>query len=388
MKKDIDKLLKQALAPTEEPNFWLNQRILNHMKEEEKMNIKKAGRIPAAAIATALVIGAGSISAYAAWRYLTPENITQHMNDNALTEAFQSEDAVAVHETQIYGGYKITLLGMVSGKDISDFETKSNGTVREDRSYIAVAIENEDGTPMPDTSKDDNAEDKEFFVSPFIRGYDPAWYNIMTMRGGYSQFLEDGIFYRLIECDNVEIFADHGLYLGVIDNTFYDNQAFHYDKDSGEITRNEDYEGLNALFDLPIDASKADPQAAANYLTSLEDEEEDEQEEAEKSTVEEACEAWMENITAENIDKYAKPIESTVKTLTPDQDGYITYEYDLGEHSASGIVQISDYFKNGKKKEIGGYDISGEGLDGLVINVFTLNDDGTITYAAYTPKEK
>lgn len=386
MKKDIDELLKQALAPTDEPNFWLNKRILNQVKEEESMNLKKAGKIQVAAIAAAFVIGAGSVSAYAAWRYLTPEKVTETLHDSALTKAFQSKDAVLINESQICDGYRITLLGMVSGKDITDYVTTSNGKECENRSFIAVAIENEDGTPMPDTSKDE--EDKLFFVSPFIRGYDPAWYNAMTMRGGWSQFLEDGIFYRLIECDNVEIFADRGLYLGVCEGSFYDNQAFCYDKDSGEITRNEDYEGLNVLFDLPIDESKADPEAAANYLTSLEDDD-SEEEEIEKSEEEKLCEEWIEKVTPENIEKYAKPVKSTVQTLTPDKDGYISYSYKVkGRSSGSDTILASEEFRDGQKKVISGYDSTEDGLDSLVIHVFTLNDDGTITYASYIPKEK
>lgn len=396
MRKEIDELLKQALTPTEEPDFWLNQKILNQVKEEKRMNIRKAGKVQAAMLAAALVIGAGSISAYAAWKYLAPEKVSESLQDGKLTKAFQSEDAVTVNETQSYGGYRVTLLGMISGKDITDHELKSNEQVRNDRSYIAVAIENADGTPMPERA-DEFPEDLQFMVSPFIRGYDPAWYNVMTMTGGYSEFVEDGILYRLVDCDNVEIFADHGLYLGVNDGTFYNSEAYNYDKESGKITRNEDYEGLNALFDLPIDPSKADPKAAANYITSLEQSESDEAadtddsgqtQDSEQSALEQETETWMEQVTPENIEQYAKRVKSSVQILTPDKDGYISYKYKVkGRSSGSGKILASDYFQDGKKQVITGYDSSGGGLDNVVIHLFTLNDDGTITYAAYIPKE-
>lgn len=397
MKKEIDELLKQALTPTEEPDFWLNQKILNQVKEEKRMNIRKAGKIQAAMLAAALVIGAGSISAYAAWKYLAPEKISESLHDGKLTNAFQSEDAMIINETQSYGGYRVTLLGIISGKDITDYEHSSNDQVRNDRSYIAVAIENADGTPFPERA-DEFPEDLQFMVSPFIRGYDPAWYNVMTMSGGYSEFVENGILYRLVDCDNVEIFADHGLYLGIIDDTFYNNEAYHYDKKSGKITRNEDYKGLNALFDLPIDPSKADPKAAANYITSLENSESNEADDAddsgqtqnsEQSASEKETEAWMEQITPENIDQYAKCVKSSVQILTPDKDGYIFYKYKVnGRSSGSGEILASEYFQDGKKKVITGYDSSGDGLDDVVIHLFTLNDDGTVTYAAYIPKEE
>ena len=36
---------------------------------------------------------------------------------------------------------------------------------------------------------------------------------------------------------------------------------------------------------------------------------------------------------------------------------------------------------------IDGFDYSDNGLDGLVTHVLTPNEDGTVTYAAYIPKE-
>ena len=131
-----------------------------------------------------------------------------------------------------------------------------------------TAIEYADGTPMPDTSEDAYA-DLSFFVSPLIKGYDPDWYNMASMNGAYTEFTENGVLYRLTECDNVEIFADHEIYLCVCDGSFYNRQAYRYDEASGEISRNESYDGLNILFSLPIDPAKADPKAAAAYKSSL-----------------------------------------------------------------------------------------------------------------------
>ena len=82
--------------------------------------------------------------------------------------------------------------------------------------------------------------------------------------------LLDGVVYRLLECDNVEVFADHELYLCVIgERSFYDRSAYSFDRETGMITRNDAYNGLNALFRLPIDASKADPEKAEAYLKEL-----------------------------------------------------------------------------------------------------------------------
>lgn len=268
MKNELDDLLKQALTPADEPNFWLNQRIMNLAEEGDK-NMKKIHRkVPAAALVAAAVIGTGSVTAYAGWKYLTPEQVTESFGDQKLAGAFTGKDAVVINERQSFGGYNVTLLGIVSGKALSQYGRTSDGSVMEDRTYIVTAIEKADGTPMPDTS-DDAYDVGAFFVSPLIQGYNPNLYNAVTMNGNCSEFTEDGILYRLTECDNIDVFADKGLYLCVNDSTFFNGDAYSYDEANGQITRNEGYKGLNALFDLPIDTSKADPQAAEAYLKSL-----------------------------------------------------------------------------------------------------------------------
>lgn len=67
---------------------------------------------------------------------------------------------------------------------------------------------------MPATSEPEYGQDP-FFVSPLIKGLKPWQVNITTMNGGYSEAVIDGIMYRLIECDGVEMFADRGVYLAV-----------------------------------------------------------------------------------------------------------------------------------------------------------------------------
>lgn len=393
MKKDIDELLKHALTPTQEPDFWLNQKILNQMKETKHMDGKKVRRIPAAVVAAAVILGAGSVTAYAAWKYMTPDKVAESFKDYALMEAFQGEDAVMINERQSYGGYNITLLGIVSGKNISQYASEHNGVVEDDRTYTAVAIENADGTPMPDTSEDAYG-DLAFCVSPLIKGYDPNWYNVVTMRGGYSEFQDNGILYRLVECDNVEVFADHGLYLCVSDGTFYNPAAYNYDEATGEITRNEGYEGLNALFELPIDASKADPQAAAEYLTSLEESEQNtdedvQDEDMDVSEEDAAIAAWMEKLTPENIDQYAKRIESTQQVLTPDEEGMIHYAYNLEGHGAgSASVSTNEIFPDGKLGMSSQFNFTAQGtVESILVATFELQEDGTVLFVMYEPKE-
>lgn len=121
---------------------------------------------------------------------------------------------------------------------------------------------------MPDISEDAYGE-LEFLVTPFIRGYNPVTYNAFAFGGGYTDTVINGVLYRIMECDNMEKFADRDLYLGVLDSTFYRKDAYYYDEASGEISRSESYEGLNALFQLPLDESKADPEAAKIYMETF-----------------------------------------------------------------------------------------------------------------------
>ncbi|MBD5468762.1 MAG: DUF4179 domain-containing protein [Lachnospiraceae bacterium] len=241
-------------------------------------------RIPVVAFAACATLLLSSMGVFAAWKYLTPAEVAEGFQDEGLSAAFHGEDAIEINETQEYGGYRITLLGIVSGKNLSHYiGTDYQGDIEDDRSYVVTAIENADGTPRPMVSDEAYGEDP-FFVSPLIGGLNPWMYNAVTLGGGYTEYIVDGIQYRITECDNVEIFADRGLYLSVNDGVFFENSAYHMDPVTGVITRNEEYSGVNALFRLPIDVNKANPDAAAAYIQSMEAENEGEGESEENAT--------------------------------------------------------------------------------------------------------
>lgn len=270
MEKELNELLRHALTPTDEPDFWLNQKILNQVKEKKGMEGRKKIRFSTATLIAVIVLCLSSVTAYAAWKYLSPAEVAGKMNDTRLAEAFLGEQALLINETQSYGGYDVTLLGITSGEALSEYQHYSeDGLIDADRTYAVVEIRNSDGTPMPDTSEEAYGE-LEFFASPLIQGYNPAFYNIVSMNGDYMEMSEEGILYRLVCCDNVEIFANHDLYLCICDGSFYNKELYDYDEATGMISRNEAYEGLNALFHLPIDPANADPQKAQDYIRSLE----------------------------------------------------------------------------------------------------------------------
>ncbi len=268
MDKKFDDALRHALTPCDEADFWLNQKILNRVEEQRPMVERKRRKLTVAAMIAICVLCASSVTVYAAWTYLSPSDVAEDMQDIKLSEVFLSEKASVINETQSYGDYSVTLLSVVSGEMLSEYPRCKNSSIAADRTYAVVAIKNANGESMPDTSEDGYGK-LEFFASPLIGGYNPAFYNIAGMSGNYTDMVQDGILYRLLECDNVEIFADHDLYLCVSEGTFYNTEAYCYDKLTGKISRNEEYEGLNALFGLPVDISKANPEKAAEYMASL-----------------------------------------------------------------------------------------------------------------------
>ncbi len=268
MDNELDKLLKHALTPTDEPDFWLNQKIVNQEKEQEKRMGRKKRRLSTAAAVATLVLCISSVTVYAGRKYLAPDAVAENIQDTKLAKALLSEEAFVINETQSYGDYRVTLLSIVSGELLSNYPHCNEKGIITDRTYAVVAIENADGTPMPDTSEDAYG-DLEFFASPLIGDYDPAFYNIASMSGDYTEVMEEGILYRILACDNVAIFADHDLYLCVSEGGFYNKEAYQYDELTGKISRIEEYAGLNALFHLPMDISNANPEEAAEYIAGL-----------------------------------------------------------------------------------------------------------------------
>lgn len=391
MKRDIDMILKQALAPEDEPDDRLNRRIFNQAEEMTRMARRRKNRVPAAILAAAITLLLGSTAVFAAWKYLSPSQMAEKFESGELAEAFQSEDAILVNETQEYGGYKVTLLGAVSGETACQFlSSGQQGQVEADRFYAAVAIERSDGTPMPDTS-DDAYGEEPFFVSPYIKGLDPVWYNAITFGGGYGEFVENGVQYRMLEVDNVEMFADRGVYIGVTSADFPDNTAFSLDESTGEITRNEDYDGLNALFVLPLDPGRADPEAAQEFLDHMWDEDPEEAS-TELSEGEQEIEDFIDKLTGENLDEYMEVIESTVQICRPDENGIISFAWEEGDGSTRGGESRSAMkyiFPDGNPEpgdcSIGGYSFS-ETLDSLRADVYVMNEDGTVTCAVYRPR--
>lgn len=384
--KSMDDILTNALTPSEEPEFRLNQSIIAQAKEDHSMKPNKIKKFTAIACSAALVLAAGSVSIYAARKLLLPKAVEKHFADPGLFDAFSGEDAVLINETQSYGGYDVTLLGVVSGKNLSKSLVSSSDGIHKDRTYAVVSIRHSDLTPMLSSSTEES-----FLVSPLIQGYDPNHYNIFTMTGASSFWVEDGVQYRIAECDNIEMFADHAIYLCVSEGSFYNQDAYTFDEATGTIARNESYDGLNALFSLPLDPSKADPKAAEQMIRSILEDDHTEEKTGDSEHFEDpVLSEFFDRLTPENIDEYASPLEETKQVLTPDHKGMVSYSFDVeGRSGGSSSSHVSWLFPDGKpgmSPSFGfGYEES-EGLDSVTIETYTLNEDGTVTAQIYIPK--
>ena len=238
--KDMDELLKQNLLSDCVPDESLNASILEKAKETQTMK-HKTFRSGAAAAAAIAILAVGSVSAYAAYRYLTPSQVADEIMDGGtLAKAFESKDAVLVNETQKTAGYDITLMGLVSGKDLMPVAPEDSlDGISKERTYAVLVIAKEDGSPMPGMQDDDY---QIFCASALVKGKSFMDVNNGTLNAGAHAFEQDGVQYQILECDNLEIFANIGVYVGVVESFGQESHAFTMDKETGEYRVNESYD--------------------------------------------------------------------------------------------------------------------------------------------------
>ena len=213
--------------------------------------------------------------------------------------------------------------------------------------------------------------------------------------------MEDGILYRLTECDNIEYFADQNLYVCVTDTTFYQKGLYDWKEAEGEIVRNDGYEGLNALFELQIDPSKADPEKAGNLLQEMNKQGKDTQEASRsieedpydrlspesRKAYQEAVE-WAEQITPDNIEQYCVRLEQTVQTKAPDREGRVSFDESLSDADTEDTsFKVDWFFRGGEITDFIQRDVGTGGMEEVLLKRYTLNEDGTVTFAIWVPRE-
>ncbi len=260
MSKHVYKCLTERIEPSPALIEQTKRKILMKKIKEEYPVKNRTFRTVAITVAAVLLIAG---AAFAALNLLTPGDVVSQLGDDTLAAAFDGDTAINIKESVTAGDYIYTLQAIVSGADLTDHPSTRDGEIQTDGTYAVVAIQNADGSPMPDISDEDY---QPFIVSPLVKGLAPWRANVWTLGGGASTSVVDGVTYHLMECNDVAIFADRELYLGVSTGHFIDNTTFAYDEQTGEISANADSGEASAVFSLPLDPSMADAERAEQFM--------------------------------------------------------------------------------------------------------------------------
>ncbi len=232
----------------------LRTRARELKKERSDMTFSKTKKIAVLA-AACIALLAVSVSAAVAW--LSPAQVAQEHNQPLLAEAFNGPDAITVNETVESGDFSITLLGLVSGRNLDVL----NQDLEADHTYSVLALRRLDGTPL-----DNSFDFSSYTMTPLVAGCSPAAVNNWTLEAGASGMAKDGVYYYLLDTASIEMFADHTVYMAFYEGMVPNNTIFTVAGD-GTIAFCDDFTGVQALFTLPLDPAKADPAAVEAFLT-------------------------------------------------------------------------------------------------------------------------
>ncbi len=381
----------------------LNAAILSKIKEKEEMKnygtyCKKSAQ--AAAAAAVLVLAFSSVSAAAAYHFLNPSQVATEADNQKLAAAFQAEGALFINETQTFADYEVTLLGSTAGKNISDSVPEN---ITADEIYAVLALKRTDGTPMPKSGTPEYAKENNYFPSFYIHGLNPARYNLDGMNGSYACFEKNGVQYYIIAMSNIEMFADKGIYVGLCtagNDGDYNPDAYALDKTSGNITRQKDFSGVNALFVLPVDKSKADPKQAEKFLqrvntpASVQLSEEEISLIKAREKISPLVWEYYSALTEQSIDTLCDLIEA--QTAMPDKDGVLTYSLRISDDytdyyteklsthvkdKTPGVLNFENSFSLDFKED-------GQTIKSVEFHTYLVNPDGSVTKSRYRLNQK
>lgn len=363
----LDELLYDALEKKDVPSEELNRRILEKAKTEDKIMAFGKRRVAAAA-AIALCITLAGGTGYAAYRYMTAQQAAKELGSEELSAYFQESDVVAVKKD---GAYRFRYLGNASAKLKKAFlEEKDTKTT-----YVALAVDRLDGKPM--------TEEEEFVASPLIQGLEPTKYNVYTMGGGAVSKIKNGVLYMIMSVNSIEMFADKEVYLAVTKGMDYAD-GYQYEELSGKISAKEDFEGINVLFTMEMDAAKADTKAQEEYLESFGKTGSDEEQEFVVKAKDADLQAFREldftGMDTKDIDKIVEKgdcIDSY--EFEADDEGVFHVNVENKYLSAGGTFTKS-FYKEGKATFVEAHYAEDEEA---VIMQYDLLDDGGILHEKY-----
>lgn len=234
----------------------LRQRARELEKENKIVNFSKTKKLAVtAAAAVALLV----VSVSAALVWLTPAQVAERHQQPLLAKAFEGPDAIEINKTVETGDFAVTLLGMVSGENLD----VRNQDLDNAHTYAVLSLRRLDGEPLDNETFDF----VHYTMTPLVAGCSPTAVNNWTLNAGASGFAQDGLYYYLLDTESIEMFADRTVYMAFYEGGAPSNSIFTVAED-GSISFAEDFTGVQALFELPLDPAKADPAAADAFVAS------------------------------------------------------------------------------------------------------------------------
>ncbi|MBR5409803.1 MAG: DUF4179 domain-containing protein [Clostridia bacterium] len=168
-------------------------------------------------------------------------------------------------ETQTANGYSVTFEGIVKGEDGSGTPFRYNqGTeeafeIQPEDSLTAVfTISRTDGKSMED------GELADFDALLLVDGYVSRTFYPQLPFGG--ELTQDGTLHLAVLINPYELLADRGLHIALVKRPVYIDTVLRADRETGEFYFVEDYDGIRAIFEIPLDISYADAEKGEKLL--------------------------------------------------------------------------------------------------------------------------
>lgn len=235
-------------------------RLAEAMKKTEKgkdvmivMKKRKTVRLIAAVISAILIL---SLTAYAAVTLLSPQEVADELEMEELNDKWKNSEKFPLSSGN--EEYTVSVLGYASDTELNNI---SSETTEENRVYLVISIAKTDGTPLK------AIDGMPLQISPLVKGYEPFKINLWSFGSGANGMEKDGVLYYLFEMSDLEIFADRTVYIAAYEG-FTPMDALTMMED-GTITYKDDYIGFKAIFELPLDKSKANPEAVKELLSQM-----------------------------------------------------------------------------------------------------------------------
>ena len=218
-------------------------------------NINVAGRRKKmfAVLAAAVLLIALGVTAGAKYYFSMPKDLENNLYvENMDITSFDNDGVIPQNKTVSTCGYRVTFRAIVRGDRLNDvvmgLGDGTNIIKPREETFAIFTFEKEDGGEI-----DIEPLDLEYIVT--MQGYEP---NGLMFENFKSAAVENNTIWFACKVTDAVPFADHKLGVALT-QTLVDGTVMRMD-DKGDAYYMENYKGIAAQFDLPLDPAKADPE--------------------------------------------------------------------------------------------------------------------------------